>query len=169
MTSGGSRARSGPLPQEGSGRSDKRGYRLTELPNTAYTGQAPEFPLPDQSLREAEVWREVWRLPQAHAWSRPSESWRLRTIAMYVRQSVKCEAPDIGAAHVAQIHRFADQIGLTDAGLAGMGFKISDHTQAPPPKRSGGKKSSRDRLQVVGAAPRRLRAPAQAPSDGNSA
>jgi len=54
----------------------------------------------------------------------PSESWRARTVALWVRLSVKCEDPEVGAAHLAQLHRFADQIGMTTAGLAEMGWKI---------------------------------------------
>ena len=31
----------------------------------------------------------------------------------------------MGAAHLAQLHRFADQIGMTTAGLAEMGWKVT--------------------------------------------
>ncbi len=42
-----------------------------------------------------------------------------------VRLSVRCDAPDAGAAHLGQLHRFADQIGMTTAGLAEMGWKVT--------------------------------------------
>ena len=148
MTAGGYRVGAGRRPDEDSARSEKRGFRLNDLPATPYKGKAPALPLPDPSQRETAVWREVWKLPQAHAWSRPSEAWRLRTIAMYVRQSVKCEDPEIGASHLAQLHRFADQIGLTDAGLAAMGYKVVA-TSAPAVPASNARKSSRDRLRAV--------------------
>jgi hypothetical protein len=147
MTRGGYRTGAGRRPDENSARSDKRGFKLDELPAEAYAGKVPAFPLLEPSAREREVWREVWRLPQAHAWSRPEQAWRLRSIAMYVRQSVKCEAPDIGASHLAQLHRFADQIGMTDAGLAAMGFKVVAAPQ--PTTQTSGRKSSRDRLRAV--------------------
>ncbi len=149
MTSGGARGRSGPRPQERSARSDKRGYRLAELPASVYDGPVPAFPLPDASLREVTVWAELWRLPQAWAWSRQSESWRVRTLGLYVRQAVKCESAEVGASHIAQLHRFADQVGLTDSGLAAMGFKIvpAEAAEQPAPAR---RTSSRDRLKVVG-------------------
>ena len=153
MTRGGARNRSGPAPQEGSGRSDRRGYSLTALPAEGYTGEAPEFPLPDPSDRELEVWEQAWRTPQACAWSMPSESWRIRTVALWVRTSVRCEDRDAPASILAQVHRLADQIGMTTAGLAEMGWKVAvdevaakaaEHTSAPSKP-----KSSRDRLKAV--------------------
>lgn len=153
MAHGGARNRSGPAPQEGSGRSDRRGYSLTALPAEGYTGEAPEFPLPDPSDRELEVWEQAWRTPQACAWSMPSESWRIRTVALWVRTSVRCESQEASSSLLAQLHRFSDQIGMTTAGLAEMGWKVAvdevaakaaEHTSAPskPP-------SSRDRLKAV--------------------
>ena len=125
MTRGGARNRSGPPANPNSERSDRRGYSLTALPAEGYDGPVPDFPLPDPLPRELSVWAEAWRTPQACAWSLPSERWRLRTVAMWVRLSVRCEAPDAGAAHLAQLHRFADQIGMTTAGLAEMGWRVA--------------------------------------------
>jgi hypothetical protein len=39
--------------------------------------------------------------------------------------SVRCEDLEAGAALLGQLHRFADQIGLTTAGLAEMGWKVA--------------------------------------------
>jgi hypothetical protein len=125
MSRGGARNRSGPMPTEGSASAERRGYKLTALPAEGYQGEVPDFPLPDPSDREFAVWDETWRTPQACAWSLPSEQWRIRTVAMWVRQSVRCEAPDAPANQLAQLHRFADQIGMTTAGLAEMGWKVA--------------------------------------------
>ena len=129
MARGGARNRSGPQPNPDSARSDRRGYALTTLPTTPYTGAVPQFPLPaaedaDVAAREAEVWRWVWTIPQAHAWALPSEAWRIPTLAMWVRVRVRCEAPEAPATLYPQLHRFADQVGLTTAGLAEMGWRI---------------------------------------------
>lgn len=124
MASGGARNRSGPVADPSSGRSDARGFKLTALP-AAYSGPVPAFPLPDLSVREAEVWAETWRLPQANAWALPSELWRVRSVAMWVRLSVRCEDPDASASLLGQLHRFADQVGLTTAGLAEMGWRVA--------------------------------------------
>jgi len=125
MSRGGARNRSGPAPSEGSGRSDARGYSLTALPAEGFLGDVPDFPLPSASERELEVWEQAWRTPQACAWSMPSEAWRAETVALWVRVKVRCEDPEAGAALYGQLHRFADQIGMTTAGLAEMGWKVA--------------------------------------------
>lgn len=152
MARGGARNRSGPKADPTSGRSDRRGYKLTALPAEGHRGPIPDFPLPSACEREVEVWESLWRTPQACAWSMPSESWRVRTVALYTRTVVRCEDPEAPASLLAQLHRFADQIGMTTAGLAEMGWKVAvDEVSekaaesAAPPVR----KSSRDRLAVV--------------------
>jgi len=101
--------------------------------------------------REAALWAWVWRTPQAWAWAQPSESWRLHTIAMWVRTYVLCESSDASAADKGSLHRFADQIGLTPAGLRENGWAIAKDEVAAkaaestdPPRRS-----ARDRMRVV--------------------
>lgn len=150
MASGGRRNRSGPRADPTSGRSDQRGYRLDSLPACGYQGDIPDFPLPDPSDRELEVWEQAWRTPQACAWSMPSESWRQRTVALWVRVSVRCEDPEVSATTLGQLHRFADQIGMTTAGLAEMGWRI-----APPPLVAV---ESDERTSGPAPAPRRMRA-----------
>ena len=81
MPRGGKRVRSGPMPDPSSGASERRGYTLRSL---------PKFPLPPYVIRyfdkdsqewvedtagseswndrEAELWKQLWRLPQARAW-----------------------------------------------------------------------------------------------------
>ena len=150
MSRGGARNRSGPQAQEGSGRSDRRGFTLTALPAEGYSGKPPEFPLPGATERELEVWADAWRTPQACAWSMPSEAWRVPTVAMWVRVKVRCEDPDSGAALLGQLHRFADQIGLTTAGLAEMGWKVAVDETAPKREQQQAKATtSRDRMKVV--------------------
>lgn len=150
MSRGGARNRSGPTADPSSGRSDRRGYSLTALPAEGYAGPVPDFPLPAVTPRELEVWEAAWRSPQACAWSLPSEAWRVRTVAMWVRMSVRCEEPDAPAALLGQLHRFADQIGMTTAGLAEMGWKVAvDEVGAKAEATKPKPQSSRDRLAVV--------------------
>src|SRR5690554_2948267 len=153
MARGGARNRSGPTADPNSIRSDRRGYSLTALPSQGYDGPAPAFPLPSPSDRELEVWDSLWRTPQACAWSMPSESWRTPVVAMYARTLVRCEDPEAPASLLAQLHRFADQIGMTTAGLAEMGWAVARNEVAEkaaeksaPATRPA---SSRDRLKAV--------------------
>ena len=149
MARGGARNRSGPQADPNSGRSDRRGYSLTALPSAGYTGEPPEFPLPKRMVwceyvidgqkvrerdeaatqsvheRELELWGWAWSTPQACAWSMPSESWRLMSIAMWVRTYVICEGSEATAADKGALHRFADQIGMTPAGLRENGWAVA--------------------------------------------
>jgi hypothetical protein len=45
---------------------------------------------------------------------------------MWVRVSVRCEDSRVSAVLLGQLHRFADQIGMTTAGLSEMGWKIAE-------------------------------------------
>jgi hypothetical protein len=148
MTSGGARNRSGPAPDPTSGRSDRRGLTLTALPSQGYDGEVPDFPLPEALEREVDLWLSLWRTPQAAAWA--DAPWRQYTVAQYVRWSVKAEATDASAAVVAAVIRFADQIGLTPAGLKENGWAVAvdelaakaaeheDEDDAPGPRRLRG-------------------------------
>lgn len=142
--------RSGPRPDPNSGRSEVRGFKLTALPAEGYGGKPPKFPLPKRDVffkewneagkqvqvlnpaetkrvraRELDMWAWLWSTPQACAWSMPSEAWRLHTIALYVRTFVICESGAATAADKNSLHRFADQIGMTTAGLAEMGWSVA--------------------------------------------
>lgn len=123
MASGGARNRSGPSIDPDSARSDTRGVVLTALPAEGYQGEAPDFPLPSESGREQALWAWAWALPQAAAWS--VQPWRWHSVAMWVRTAVVCEGHEAMAADKNSLHRFADQIGLTPAGLKENGWKIA--------------------------------------------
>lgn len=150
MARGGARNRSGPPPDPRSGRSERRGIRLTALPSEPFEGDVPEFGLPGATERELELWSEAWTWPQAWAWSQPSERWRLRPLRMWVRLSVAGEATDVNAAMLSQIHRFADQSALTQAGLREAGWAIaSDELSAKAAEHDEAKKPRARRLRAV--------------------
>ncbi len=119
----GGHGRSGPPPDPKSERSERRGIRFDALPVEGYAGDAPDFPLPAPSARELEIWRWAWSTPQACAWAR--QPWRNRTIAMWVRWSVRMEEPNAGASLGNVVVRLADQIGMTPAGLKDNGWRIA--------------------------------------------
>ena len=122
MAKGGARNRSGPQPDPSSNRSDVRGVSFSELPNEGYSGEAPAFPLDNPSSRELDVWAGLWTTPKAAAWA--AEPWRWSTVGMYARVLVRAEAPDSGPGVLSALHRFADQVGMTPAGLKENGWSI---------------------------------------------
>ncbi|MEU9515907.1 hypothetical protein [Micromonospora sp. NPDC048169] len=135
-----------------SGRSDRRGLTWVSLPAQGYEGEAPEFPLMPRRIyrwegekasrhqvfdeestdlvrdRETELWEWAWRTPQAAAWAK--ETWRWQAIAHWVRTSVICESDEAMASDRGSLHRFADQIGMTPAGLRENGWEIAEDEMA---------------------------------------
>jgi hypothetical protein len=148
MPKGGARNRSGPGADPQSLRSADRGLVLTALPSEGYPDEAPKFPLPTCSDREFELWAWAWSTPQACAWA--LEPWRWQTVAMWVRTFVICEGTEATAADKGSLHRFADQIGLTPAGLKENGWAIArDETAARRDSKPATKATTRDRFKVV--------------------
>lgn len=125
---GGARTHSGPAKDPNSGRSDRSGYSLTALPFEGFAGEAPDFPLPVPTERELEVWADVWTYPQACAWISRPRHWR--HVAMYVRWSVRMEADDASAALGNVVMRYADDAGISEAGLKFHGWAIAAPTDA---------------------------------------
>jgi hypothetical protein len=176
MPRGGARNRSGPQPDPNSLKSAKIGYTLTALPSEGFDGEVPPFPLSPPVVwweyfedkqkvreldtkataarrdRELELWTWAWRTPQACAWS--LEPWRWQTVAMWVRTFALCESSEATAADKGSLHRFADQIGMTPAGLKENGWKIA--TDQVSAKRETARStaapvrtSARDRLKAI--------------------
>lgn len=184
MAHGGNRNRSGPARDPNSGRSERRGFKLTALPASGYDGEVPDFPLPRRDVftkewddagkqvqvfdkaetervaeREAEFWAWLWSTPQACAWSLPSESWRLQIIGLYARTFVICESGTATAADKGSLHRFADQIGMTTAGLSEMGWAVApDEVAAKATEKAEAAAGEADEAPKRG---RRLRAVAE--------
>lgn len=182
MARGGARNRSGPQKDEKSERSEKAGYIRSALPPTGYDGAVPDFPLPRRLVyrwefedkrkfqvydseatdgvweRELELWAWAWSQPQACAWS--MDPWRWPIVGMWVRTFVVCEGSDATAADKGSLHRFADQIGMTPAGLKENGWAIKDPEVKPAadepatPGTAAAPPAGRDprkRFKVVGA------------------
>lgn len=137
MTSGGRRVRSGPPPDPNSRTSERRGYTLRALPNTEYSGRPlkyPLAPLPDEesARRESEVWKWLWKQPQARAWKLAQYRYMVHDIAMYCRMFVVCERPEAKTSDRVLMLRLSDRIGLSPAGLASLGWKVAeDDSQLP--------------------------------------
>lgn len=177
MTKGGARNRSGPSADPLSGRSDARGVRLAALPREGFRGEVPPFPLgkvdvfytykgeggkpvrefdedatQERFARELELWAWAWSTPQACAWE--VEPWRWYTVAMWVRTAAVCESSEAQAADKNSLHRFADQIGLTPAGMRENGWALAaDEVQAKrddKPAAATSQAAPKRRLRAVG-------------------
>ena len=107
---------------------------MEQLPQY-YDGEVPAFPLDNETADESALWVKAWTWPQANAWAMPGNEYMVHTVAMWVRVSVRAQKSDAPVALWAQIHRFADQVGLTTAGLSEMGWAVAKDELAE--KRAG--------------------------------
>lgn len=146
MPKGGARVRSGPPADPTSARSERRGTTAitagTPLPSEGHRGRAPAYPLPKINRgvssegrantvmttafrkRELEIWRLVWKTPQAAAWA--GDSWRWQTIAEYCRIKAAVELdPDSNAALLSRLREYRNEIGLSPDGMKANGWTIA--------------------------------------------
>ena len=155
MASGGARNRSGPQADPNSGRSDRRGFKLTALPSEGYSGKVPELAdfMPDATPRHEQVWAQLWTTPQACAWS--MESWRWPVVADLVKWLVRSEPAEAPASLATAVRQLRDDVGLSKAGLTQQGWAIAvDEVAAKAAGKSDepakpARSSSRSRFQVV--------------------
>lgn len=82
--------------------------------------------LAEQKALEVQLWRQLWRLPQAVAWERLH--W-LRDVAQYVRHKVLGELGDLDAAKEAR--QWSDRLGLSPMAMLRLRWQIvQDETAA---------------------------------------
>lgn len=150
----GGHARSGPSKDPNSRTSERAGYTLTALPAAGYPGPVPDLSdyMPTATDRHQSIWDELWKMPQAAAWS--MQPWRWAQVADLVKYQVRDDADDAPAALATSIRRLRDDLGLTHAGLAANGWAIAvdelaEKRETKPQAKPRRPASSRDRMKVV--------------------
>ncbi|MGW4802991.1 hypothetical protein [Kitasatospora sp. NPDC004272] len=155
MPSGGARARSGPAPDPNALRRDRDGNDWVVLPAAGRQGPAPEWPLPDPTFREEQLWEVLWAKPQAVVWERERQE---HEVALYARRFCEAERGDSPVNLTTVVRQMADGLGLTIPGMRANRWRIApaDAPSAPAatgPARSdasaAGRRSARSRFQVV--------------------
>lgn len=115
---------------------------VTALPSEGYAGRVPAFPLPKISRgftadgranraatdsfrrREMEIWQQIWKSPQAAAWS--LDSWRWPTVGEYCRIKAAVELdPDSNAALLSRLREYRNEVGLSPDGMKMNGWAIA--------------------------------------------
>lgn len=145
MPKGGARTRSGPPPDPNALSRDTSDWIV--LPATGRVGDPPEFPLPDQLAREAELWSNVWALPQAIVWEHQSQQLE---VALYVRRLVQAEQLDAPTTVGTLVRQMSDSLGITTPGMRANRWRIEQpEQQATVVKPATRRTSARDRFKVV--------------------
>ena len=115
MPKGGARARSGQAPDpEALRRERDKPGDWTTLPAEGRAGDPPEFPLADESEREAVLWAREWRRPQAVMWERNGQELE---VAMYVRTVALAERRDAPVNARTLVRQQQEALGLSMPGL----------------------------------------------------
>jgi len=125
MTRGGARVKSGPAKNPQSRTSERAGYTLTALPSEGYTRRPPGLTnyVPKPTARHKAVWLELWRTPQACAWSLDKYKWP--SVALLCRLMVRAEDPDAAAAIFSELGKLQTKLGLTEEGMRYLGWAIA--------------------------------------------
>lgn len=149
MTKGG-HARSGPPPDPNALRRERDKGEWTLLPAAGRPGDPPVWPLAGHTEREAILWGDLWRKPQALMWERYGQEIE---VALYVRNLAQVERPGSPINLGTLVRQQSDSLGLTTPGLRANRWRIVAAVPAeavPAPSRAKPERpSSRNRLKVV--------------------
>lgn len=139
-------AGSGPAPNPASRRQmGNQANSWTDLPAAGYDGPIPEWPLPDQTAREAEMWDPLWRTPQAAAWI--SLCWSIEA-ALYVRVLTFAETCDMKAITESRLR--SGELGLTQGGMLKNKWRVrADEVAEKRETKAAPKTTARRRLKVA--------------------
>ncbi|GAB2970222.1 phage terminase small subunit [Nocardioides montaniterrae] len=153
MPKGGARANSGPPPDPNAlRRSRKSDPAWTKISAAGRCKPAPEWPSPEPSSRELEVWRRWWTLPQALIWD---ESFSLDYVALVARMFVEAEQPKARTEDRKSVNSMMATLFLTPDSLLRARILITgdaeDDNAAPAPSRDAGVTDIRSRLNRGGA------------------
>lgn len=111
MPSGGARSRSGPPPDPNALRRNRKDdAQWTTLPSEGRVGPTPDFPAPNQTGREAELWESMWRKPQAILWERDG---LYELVALFVRQLAEAEVEKASAENRKTVRMLFADLWLT--------------------------------------------------------
>lgn len=150
MPKGGARSRSGPAPDPNALRRERDGAEWRYLPVEGRPGKPPVWPLPSQPrAAELDLWKALWRLPQAVAWE---ATHREIEVALHVRAVYRAQLPWARSGDGTLVVRQQSELGLTEDGMRRNRWRLG----AAPPKRqerqatgTEGRRSARDRFQLI--------------------
>lgn len=151
MPSGGARVVSGPAPDPAALSRGRRGdvSGWTTIPRERRRGRPPKWPLSEQGAREAELWADLWKRPQAVMWAQLDQRYE---VAMFVRNLGRAEKWDASIELQKVVRQYLDSLGLSVQGMLRNRWRLAE----PAPRPSAASRapaarrpSSRSRLTVV--------------------
>lgn len=151
MPKGGARVQSGPPPDPNALKRNTPGDAATWtlLPGEGYDGEVPDWPLAGQLDREAVLWEEMWRKPQAVMWARLGQELEL---ALFCRNFAAAEFPGAPVMLQTVVLRLLDSLGLSTQGMLRHRWRIMPAIEVAAPADQpevSARPSARSRLTVV--------------------
>lgn len=150
MPKGGARSRSGPPPDPNALRRERDGAEWRYLPPEGRKGRPPAWPLPTAaSSAELELWKALWRLPQAIAWE---AAHREIEVALHVRAIRRAESRYATAGDGALVVRQQTELGLNEGGMRHNRWRVGAPPAARPERAATGtegRRSAKDRFQLI--------------------
>lgn len=90
-----------------------------KLPAEGRSGKAPKWPL---HCEVAEIWADLWALPQAVMWER--HGWT-RVVARYAHLVVSTErSDDVSVSMLSEIRQLEDRLGLTPMAMLRLRWEV---------------------------------------------
>jgi hypothetical protein len=150
MVQGGARARSGPPPDPNALRRDRKSDAgWTVIPDAGM--DAPAWPLPGESEREAVLWSAFWAKPQSLLWARNDQVFE---VALHVRCFAEAEVPGAATPLRTLVRQQADALLLTMPAMLAARIRIAGDDlrdkRSAPAEVEPARQSSRSRLRAVG-------------------
>lgn len=151
MPSGGARVVSGPPPDPAALKrnrpSDQAGW--TTIPAEGRKGRPPAWPLTDQDPREAVIWRELWKRPQAVMWEKLDQRYE---VALFARNLARAEQPMASVELQKVVRQYLDSLGLSVAGMLRNRWRLAEpaETAGKAPRASAAApESAKTRLRSI--------------------
>ena len=101
------------------------------MPAAGRAGDAPDWPLAEQTEREADLWVREWRRPQAVMWERFGQELE---VALYVRSVADAEKADAAVAARTLVRQQQEALGLSVPGLARNRWRIDEAEERREPR-----------------------------------
>lgn len=127
MTSGGARARSGPVADLNSYRQRRNADGWITLPERVDRRRTPNWPLnPAPTDRERDLWKKFWRMGQSIMWEAEHQELAL---ALYVRllAVVETDLDAQPASKITQARIMAEDLGVSLAGMHRHKWRFRSH------------------------------------------
>lgn len=114
----------GPAPSPHARRRNAR-PDWRSLPASGFEGDVPVWPLVKCPEGVEDLWVELWRSPQASAWSEGGSA-HVRLVARYAVILLICEGPAATAALLSECRQLEDRLGLSPMAMKRLQWEIGD-------------------------------------------